>query len=202
MSKLGIFAMAAQFASRFLQFRRGTWIAIGIGFLIFSALMIWAVLSLLGWIWGQGKALTASAPDTARMVAAQVEQAIPGARDTLGSLAPALKPEEPLRDVSGTDIGPVARYPGLVRAHWQRNGNEVMVHYEGRADYLSVLDHYVNSFAAQGYAQKVMVATQDSEEHHYRKHEERVIFKIAKQPQGKVQATIIATLPEPIIQEK
>jgi hypothetical protein len=124
-----------------------------------------------------------------------VEQAVPGARETLGELVPALKPEPPPRDVSGTDIGPVARYPGLARSHWHRDGREITVRYEGRADYAAVLDHYARGFAAQGYAQSVVSAAPEGEEHDYRKGDDRVRFKIAQSPQGKVKATIVAVLP-------
>jgi hypothetical protein len=66
--------------------------------------------------------------------------------------------------------------------------------YEGRADYLVVLDHYAKGFASQGYAQGVISATPESEEHEYRKGDDRVRFKIAQLPQGKVKVTIIAVM--------
>jgi len=195
MNKPALVALAAQFAPRFLQVRRGTWIAIGLGLLTLFALLIWAAVSLFGWLWGQGKSLAEGAPEAARAVVTQVEQAVPGAREALGDWVPALKPEPPPRDVSGTDIGPVARYPGLARSHWHREGREITVHYEGRADYTAVLDHYAKGFAAAGYSQSVIAAAPEGEEHDYRKGDDRVRFKIAQLPQGKVKATIIAVLP-------
>lgn len=195
MKPAGILALAAQFAPRFLQVRRGTWIAIALGLLAVFALLIWAAVSLFAWLWGQGKSLTEGAPEAARIIASQVEQAVPGAREALGDLVPALKPEPPPRDVSGTDVGPVARYPGLARSHWHRDGREITVRYEGRADYAAVLDHYTQAFAAQGYAQNVVSATPEGEEHDYRKGDERVRFEIVQLPQGKVKATIVADLP-------
>lgn len=195
MKPLGIFALAAQFAPRFLEIRRGTWIAVGLGLLTVFVLLIWVAVSLFGWLWGQGKTLAEGAPDVARTVVTQVEKAVPGAREALGDLVPALKPEPPPRDVSGTDIGPVARYPGLPRSHWHRDGREITVRYEGRADYAAVLDHYVKGFAAQGYAQSVVSAAPEGEEHDYRKGDDRVRFTIAQLPQGKVKATIVAVLP-------
>ncbi len=195
MSKPALAALLAQFAPRFLQVRRGTWIAIGLGLLTLFVLLIWAAVSLFGWLWGQGKSLTEGAPEAVRSITSQVEQAVPGARETLGELLPALKSEPLPRDVSGTDVGPVARYPGLARSHWHRDGREITVRYEGRADYVAVLNHYAQAFAAQGYAQNVLSATPDGEEHDYRKGDERVRFRIAQLPQGKVKATIIAVLP-------
>ena len=195
MSKGGLLIMASQFVPRFFQIRRGTWLAIAVGLVALLVMSAWAALSLFGWLWGQGKSLVEGAPEAARTVVAQVEQAVPGARETLGELVPALKPEPPLRDVSGTDIGPVVRYPGLARSHWHRDGREITARYEGRAEYAAVLDHYARGFAAQGYAQSVVSATPEGEEHDYRKGDDRVRFKIAQLPQGMVKATIVAVLP-------
>ena len=135
------------------------------------------------------------APEAARIVAAQVEQVAPGVHAALGDLVPALKPEPPPRDVSGSDIGPVARFPGLPRSHWHRDGREVTVRYEGRADYAAVLDHYARGFTAQGFAQRVISAVPEAEVHEYRKGTDKVMFRISQLPQDKVKATIIAELP-------
>lgn len=195
MSKIGLLALASQFAPRFLQIRRGTWLAIAVGLMGLLVLFAWAAFAIFGWLWGQGKSLTEGAPEAVRIIASQVEQAVPGARETLGDLVPALKPEPPPRDVSGTDIGPVTRYPGLARSHWHRDGREITVRYEGRADYPTVLDHYAKGFATQGYVQSVMSATPEAETHDYRKGDERVRFEITRLPQDKVKATIVAVLP-------
>ncbi|MDP1525103.1 MAG: hypothetical protein Q8M20_04795 [Rhodocyclaceae bacterium] len=195
MKPIGILALAAQFAPRLVQIGRGTWIAISVGLLTLFVLLIWATIALFGWAWGQGKSLTDGAPEAVRIITSQVEQAVPGAREALGDLVPALKPEPPPRDVSGSDVGPVGRYPGLPRSHWHRDGREITVRYEGRADYVAVLNHYAQSFVAQGYTQNVVSATPEGEAHDYRKGGERVRFKIAQLPQGKVKATIIAGLP-------
>jgi hypothetical protein len=195
MNKSALFALAGQFVPRFLQVQRGTWMAIGLGLLTLFALLIWAAVSLFGWLWGQGKSLAGDVPEVVRIVTAQVEQVVPGARETLGDLVPAFKSETPPRDVSGTDVGPVARYPGLSRSHWQRVGSEITVRYEGRADYVAVLEHYTKGFAAQGYAQSVVSATPEGEEHDYRKEDDRVRVKIAQLPQGKVQTMISTVLP-------
>ena len=195
MTKSGLLILASQFAPRFLAIRPGTWLALGLGLLGFLALLAWAAVALVGWLWGQGKSLADGAPETVRAVVAQVEQAVPGVRETLGDVVPGLKPEPPPRDVSGTDIGPVPRHPGLMRSHWQRDGREVTVRYEGRADYVTVLNHYTRGFATQGSVQNVMAAAPETESHEYRKGDERVRFDIAQLPQGKVRATIVAAVP-------
>lgn len=195
MNKPGLAVLAAQFVPRFVQIHRGTWLAVAVGLMAVLTLLVWAAVSLGGWLWGEAQALTENAPETARAVVARVEQAAPGAREKLGEFVPALKPEPPPRDVSGTDVGPVARYPGLVRSHWHREGREITVRYEGAADYAAVLEHYAAGFAAQGYAQNVLIATLESEKHEYLKGADRVAFVLAQKPKGGVKATIVAVLP-------
>ncbi|OZA29812.1 MAG: hypothetical protein B7X91_00835 [Hydrogenophilales bacterium 17-64-11] len=190
MNKPGLFAAAAQFAPRLFQVRRRTWIAVGVGLLVLFGLLIWAALALVGWFFGQAQNWMGAAPDAARGAMEQVEQVVPGVREKLGEFVPGLKPSQPPRDVSGTDAGPVARYPGLARTSWQREGKQVTIEYEGEADYAAVLDHYARGFAAQGYAQTVLSAQPDAETHEYTKGDERIILKIAKLPKGAVSARI------------
>ena len=197
MSKPGLVALAAQFVPRLSQVRRGTWLALAVAMMGIVVLLTWAAVSSFGWLWGQAQALTETAPEAARAVIAQVEQAAPGAREKLGEFVPALKTEPPPRDVSGTDIGPVARYPGLARSHWHREGREITVRYEGPADYAAALEHYAGGFAAQGYAQNVLSAAPESEKHEYLKGEDRVGFAIAQLPKGKLKITLVAVLPAP-----
>lgn len=195
MSKGGLLDLASQFAPRFFRIRPGTWLAIAIGLMGLVVLLAWAAFALVAWLWGQGKSVPEGAPEAVRIIASQVAQAVPGARETLGELVPAMRPEPPPRDVSGTDIGPVTRYPGLVRSHWHREDREITVRYEGRAEYVAVLDYYAKSFAAQGYTQSVVSATPEGESHEYRKGNDSVRFKIAQSAQGRVKATIVAVLP-------
>lgn len=199
MTKAEFLAHAAAFAPRLFQVRRTTWIAFGIGLLMLSGLLLWAVLALIGGLWGQAQSLAGAAPDAlrgaTRMVKEQVELAMPGAREKLGEYAPALKMEPPRRDVSGTDIGPVARYPGLARSYWHREGREITVRHEGPADYAAVLDYYVKAFAARGYRQNLLSATPDGEQHDYIKDSDRVGFALMRMPKGGVKVTTVTFQP-------
>lgn len=190
---------AARFAPRLFQVRRGTWIGLGVGLTVLAGLLIWAAVAFMGWIFAQVQGLSTTAPEAARdalaTVERQVEQVVPGAREKvaagLGELAPILKPGEwPQRDVSGTDFAPVARYPGLARTFWHREGKRVTVHYEGRADYAAVLDHYVRGFAALGYTQELQSAKPEAETHAWSKGRNRYVAKIASGPKGMVSIDI------------
>lgn len=206
MNELGLFAYAAQFAPRYFQIRRRTWIAVGVGLLVLFGLLIWAVVALMGWFLGQAQGWMGAAPEAARGAVEQVEQVeqvVPGMREKLGELVPALIPgghksavTQPQRDVSGTDVGPVARYPGLARTYWHREGKKATIEYEGEADYAAVLDHYARGFATQGYAQSVQSATPSAEMHEYAKGGERITLTIAQLPKGAVSARIETSLNE------
>ncbi|MEW5966140.1 MAG: hypothetical protein AB1720_03970 [Pseudomonadota bacterium] len=199
MNKLGLIGLAAQAAPRLFQVRRRTWIMLGIGLLVLFGLFIWAAIALTGWFFGQAQGWGAAAPEAARgaleRVERQVEQVVPGAREKLGEIVPALKPEAPpARDVSGTDLAPVARYPGLVRAAWHREGTQVTARYEGQADYAAVLSHYIRGFTALGYAQEVRSATPEAEAHAWTRDKQRYLVKVAAQPKGRVAVEIETTL--------
>jgi len=199
MSKLGLLGYVATLVPGLLQVRRSTWIAAGAGLLVLLALMAWAAVALIGGLWGQARNLSATAPDVVRdatrAAVGQVDVIVPGVREKLGEFVPALKAEQPQRDVSGTDVGPVVRYPGLARDYWHREGREITVRYQGAADYAAVLDHYVRGFAAQGYRQNLLSATQDAERHEYLKDADRVGFVLARDAKGEVKVTIVTVLP-------
>lgn len=194
MNKLGLFAFVAQFAPRLSRVRRRTWVAVGVGLLVLVGLLIWAAVASIGWFFGQAQGLMGAAPEAVRGAMEQAEQAVPGARVKLGEFVPAIKPSQPRRDVSGTDLGPVARYPGLARTYWHREGKQVTIEYEGEADYAAVLDHYAKGFAAQGFAQTVQSAQPDAETHEYIRGAERVVFKITQTPRDSVSARIETSL--------
>jgi hypothetical protein len=203
MNKLGILAAAAQFAPRLFQVRRGTWFALAVGLVVLFVMVAWAVVALLGWFLGQARDWMGTAPgavsDSARQVLEQVEQVAPGVgeplRDQLGALVPVLKAEDrPPRDVSGTDLGPVPRYPGLVRTHWHREGRQVVVEYEGKADFAAVLDHYTRGFSSQGFAQSVQSANHETERHAYTRAGEHFLLTITHTPRSRISVHLETTL--------
>ena len=190
MIRPGLFALAARFAPRLFQVRRRTWVGVGLGLMLLFGLMIWAGLALLGWLFGQAQGLMGNAPETVRGAVEQAEQAVPGAREKLGEILPTFKTTSPQRDVSGTDLGPVPRYPGLARTQWQREGKLATIEYQGKADYAAVLDHYAKGFTAKGYAQNVQSATPTAETHEYTLDTSRIVLKVAQQPGGMVSARL------------
>lgn len=199
MSKFGLLGYAAAFVPGLLQVRRSTWIAAGVGLMVLLGLLTWAAVALFGALWGQARNLSDAAPDVVRdatrAAVGQAEVIVPGVREKIGEIVPALKAEQARRDVSGTDVGPVARYPGLARVYWHREGREISVRYEGAADYMAVLDHYVRGFADRGYRQNLLSAAPDTERHEYLKDADRVGFLLAKNPKGEIKVTIVTVLP-------
>lgn len=192
-----------RFFQRFFQMRRRTWVLLGMGLLALIGLLIWSIIALLGWLFTQAQGLSTTAPEAARSALVtleqQVEQVAPDAREKLAAgldeLVPLLKPEDrPQRDVSGADIAPVARYPGLPRTYWRRDGRQVYVHYEGPADYPTVLNHYIRGFGALGYTQELQSAAPTAETHAWSQGRQRYLVTIAGEPRGKVSVQIETTL--------
>ncbi len=139
--------------------------------------------------------VAASVPD-ARGALGRVTEQLPGASELLVGILPASKPEAPLqRDVSGQDLGPVARFPGLARTQWQRTAEGAVVDYEGKADYVKVLDYYAKGFVSAGFEQTVQSSTLEAETHQYTKNRERLTLKIAQKPKGLVGVRIETALP-------
>jgi len=194
MNKTSLFDLASRHAPRVLGVRRRTWIGIGIGFLVLLGLMTWAALALLAWLWGQASEWRANAPEIARQTVEKADQVVPGLKQKVGELVPWLASEKPPRDVSGFDLGPVPRYPGLVRNQWSGDGRRVTVAFEGRPEYPAVLDHYVRGFRERGFAQSVESATPTLEKHLYVRANERYAFEIKRAERGTVQVRITGDL--------
>lgn len=186
MSRVALFTLVTD---RIARVRRRTWILLGFGLLLLFGLAIWAAIALLGWFFGQARELGASAPEAARgalaTVERQVDQVAPGAREKIAEYLPALKPKErAFREVSGTDIAPVPRYPGLVRTYWHREGARISVHYEGHAELSAVLDHYIRGFAELGYAHDLRSATPEAETHVWTLGKQRFEASFLTRPKG------------------
>lgn len=193
MNKLGFLAYASQFGPRLLQVRRRTWISLGIGLLVMAGLFVWAAIALMGWFLGQAQGWFGSVKETAsgpaREMLAQAEQMAPTVvaplRSQLGEYLPGLQAEAARpRDVSGSDLGPVPRFPGMVRSYWHREGRTVLVEYEARVDFGAVLDHYAQGFAAAGYDAEVRSATTEMELHQYTRGQERYLLRLTRKSGG------------------
>lgn len=195
-------------------FRGKTWLAIGSGLLILFALIIWLAFSLLSWLWSQTQNAASAAPEVlsgpARSIIAQVNEVIPGARalidqatgslpavrDVIGGLTPARDTGSPLlRDVSGDDIGPVTRFPGLLRSQWLRSEKQLSVEYEGQAEIAKVIAHYAQGFAAQGFKQTVLSATARSETHLYSTESNRFTVTIEQTGKEQIRVRLDTTQP-------
>ncbi|MEW5771450.1 MAG: hypothetical protein AB1831_13935 [Pseudomonadota bacterium] len=204
MSRLGLLALAAQFAPRLAQVRRGTWIALGLGLLALLGMALWAAVALLGWFFGQaqdwlgGAREAASAP--AQAVLENVERAVPGARAQLethlGDVVPGLRRETPAAvDVSGTDLVPVPRLPGMTRTYWSREGSLARVEFAGQVDYATALAHYRRGLTDLGYAETVLTATPDAETHEYAQGEKRIRLTVSRDEKRGAKARIETPLP-------
>ena len=203
-NRLGLLAHVASWLGKI---RARTWILLGVVALVFAGLLLWAGVAILSWLWGQaptvaeaGKRLAGDAMTQVGQVAPglqkQAEQLMPGAKEQAAQWLPAGVKEQadkwlpglgkglPATDVSGTDISPVPRFPGLVRSHFTREGKITEVRYTGRAPFETVLAHYVQGFTAAGYTQEVMSATGEGEQHRFRSGEASIDLALLRRPGG------------------
>jgi len=169
--------------------------------LAFIGLLIWAAIAILSWLWGQAPTVAGAGTRIAGEAVTQIEQAAPGLQDQLGQWVPALKePLErwlpgvaggaPASDVSGADVGPVPRYPGLVRSYFARNGQVSEVRYTGRAATDAVLAHYIQGFTSAGYAQEVISASPEGEQHRFGRGQEVIDLALKRKSPGLVDVTL------------
>jgi hypothetical protein len=191
-SRLPLFSMLA---SRLFAISRRTWLLVSVALMILAALAIWLTISLAGWLFGMAREGVSAMPEVAGNAAQHIEKVVPGAMQVIEDLRVIGQASPPARDVSGTDPVPVARFPGLARTHWQREGQEIRVRYEGKADLAAVLDHYTKGFADHGYRQELHAATPSEERHDYLKDGERVGVIFTQLKNSMVLVSITAPMP-------
>lgn len=164
--------------------------------LLALVLLIWAFIASAQWLLYQGKdtavGIVNNAPRISEVVLGKVEHVMPGAKEALKGVVPSAKEaldgvvpgatgmlenvvggfdlkRSTQREVSGTDVAPIARYSGLVRTAWDKSG---VVQYEGKADFKQVRNHYSNDFIAQGYIETIVSSNQETEVQEYIKGQE------------------------------
>lgn len=191
----------AQAASWLGNIRARTWLILGGIVLLIIGLIVWVGIALLSWMWAQAPAATEMgkravtegatrieqvAPD----LKAQAERWLPGIQEQADRWLPGLGEAPPARDVSGTDLGPVPRFPGLVRSHYARDGETTEVRYAGRAGFDAALAHYVRGFAGAGCVQEVISATPDAERHQFQCDGESFDLALTRRPGGAIEVRL------------
>ena len=184
MNRVNKVGFPAQTAWSLGNIRMRTWLIVGAVGLLILGLLAWAGIAILFWLWGQAPGVSEAGKRLAGQAVTQIEQVAPGLKEQVGQWLPGLGQASPVSDVSGTDIGPVPRYPGLVRSHFAREGQALEVRYAGRAAFDTVLTHYVKGFAAANYAQEVLSATSEGEQHRFRRGQESIDLSLLRRPGG------------------
>lgn len=187
---------------RLLGLRRGTWIGLGLSLLVLAGLSVWAVVSVAAWLFGKVPEATEAGRQAAGVAIEKAEQALPGIREQVGVWLPGVARGDaettgrtgatgtPATDVSGSDLGPVARYSGLSREQFIDDGTRTTVRFGGRAEYAAVLAHYAEGFKAAGYSQGVLSATRAAEHHRYSGPRDQFELRVTGMPEGRVEVEI------------
>jgi hypothetical protein len=167
-------------------------------------MLVWAGIALLSWLWSQGQSVGENSKQLLGMAGTQIEQFapafseqagqwLPGLQDQVSQWATAVGASAPERDVSGVDIGPVERYPGLVRSGFSSEGQSVSASYSGRLPLASVLAHYVKGFTSAGYAQHVVSASAAAEHHQFVGGAEVFDLRLNRRTAGMLELTLTQT---------
>lgn len=191
----------ARVASILRKVRPRTWLIIGGVVVGILGLFVWAGIAVLSWLWGQvptaatagnrlvGDAMT-QIEQSAPGLKEQIGQWVPGLKDQVSQWAPSLAEDLPASDVSGTDLGPVPRFAGLVRTSFSRREGAVEVRYAGPATFEAVRAHYVQGFTTAGYAQEVIDASPDAENHRFTAGQEIIELALLRQAGGRVEVRL------------
>ncbi len=191
----------ARAASILRKVRPRTWLIIGGVVVGILGLFVWAGIAVLSWLWGQvptaatagnrlvGDAMT-QIEQSAPGLKEQIGQWVPGLKDQVSQWAPSLAEDLPASDVSGTDLGPVPRFAGLVRTSFSRREGAVEVRYAGPATFEAVRAHYVQGFTTAGYAQEVIDASPDAENHRFTTDQEAIELALLRQAGGRVEVRL------------
>jgi len=212
MKGIGTFFWLTQAAATLRNIGMRTWIAIGVVVVLLLGLLVWAAIALVSWLWVQGVALSDAGMRVLSDAVTQVEQLKPGllaeaerglqgAREQVGQWAPGIAEALPTIDVSGTDIGPVARFPGLIRSSYAAEGGATEVAYAGLAAMATVVTHYVSGFTDAGFAHEVLSATATGERHRFTRGDESFNLTVTPGMAGLIEVRLrqaAAALPGPV----
>lgn len=170
--------------------RTRTWVILGVTIFGTLGVATWAVIAMLSWLWGQFPTATETSRRLAVEAASQIEQVAPELKERIGQWLPDVVEESPIKDVSGTDLGPVPRFTGLTRSHFTRSESIVEVRYAGRAAFDAVRAHYVQGFTAAGYVPEVLTATPEAEQHRFSAGRESFHLSLLRRAGGRVEVLL------------
>ncbi len=188
------FGILGVIASNLRNIRGRTWLILAAIALVLVGFLLWAGVTILLWLLGQAPTMTETGKRFASEAMTQVEQIAPEMREQAEQWLPGAKESInhwlprgevlPANDVSGSDIGPVPRFSGLVRNQFVREGQNIEVAYVGNGTFDAVLMHYLNGFAAADYAHEVVSASTTGEQHRFRQGQKTYDLSLLRHPGG------------------
>lgn len=184
------YGAVGQLISGLSRVRTRTWVVLGGIALVLLGLMAWAAIALLSWLWSQTPQVAETGRQWAGEAVTQIEEVAPGLKDEVVKWLPGQGEPLPTRDVSGKDLGPVARFPGLVRSRYERGEQVIEVRYAGRAEFDAVLRHYADGFGAAGFTQEVLAASLEEERHRFVKADETFELTFWRRPDGVIELAV------------
>lgn len=125
--------------------------------------------------------------EQAKQQASEVIAAAPVIAAGVGAAGVGILQSTPAADVSGQELAPFDRFPGLIRTSWQKQGESASVSYQGIADFGALITHYAAGFASAGFSQSVESASANAESHTYSKGGEIILLSAKKMPGARVE---------------
>ena len=189
MIKLWFALHAFRFAKEKGLMNKRVLIAIAAVSLLVLALIVWAGIAVLGYLWRQAPAVIEGGRGLVTETVRRADEMLPGVKEKIEQAAPALSeraqqlwPGEaaPTQDVGGEDLPGVPRYAGRVRVAYALNEGKRSATYRGDADYAAVLAYYQRELAALGFAGTVLAATAREDIREYRKAKQKLRVEIRR----------------------
>ena len=161
----------------------------GVVAVIAVVLLVWALITGIGFLWKQVPALTDGGVQIAQDAAKKAEDVFPGLQEKVKEMSPWLAGKVgdilpaggiPETDIAGEEVTPVPRYPGMIRTAYSLTDQKKTVVYKGKAAYRAVIDFYQKEMAALGFQSKVISASPKQEAYEYRKGTRKLEFRFEK----------------------
>ncbi len=172
---------------------KGIFVASGIGIVVLLALLVWAAVAGIGFVWnnapgwlegGERIAVEAvrKAQETLPAVKDRVAASAPGLVSKIDGLIPSIVPGAalPAQDVGGQDLVDIPRFPGMVRVAYSLAGQKRTVAYQARAEFGQVVAFYTSEMAQRRFVGQVTSASPTEEVHLYRRGKEQFEFRYTK----------------------
>jgi hypothetical protein len=176
------------------------WLLIGgVTLLVALILGIWGLFAIGNLVSERLPQWTEQGRQAMGVAVRQADDALPGVREKIESLAPGLTDQvdglldrPPAQDVGGEDVAGMPRYPGMVRTAYRNVEGRRTVTYQGRANFAEVLRFYREATQRNGWTATVLEGGAGREVRAVSQGERRLEVTVSRGAIGKLTTVTIA----------